>query len=128
MKFAHLFGGMGLLAVLGLVLSTASGADEKDLTIKDVMKKGHSGDEPLCKKVVTGKATKEQKQELLDLYVALSKTKPPKGDADAWAKKCEALVAAAKACVADDKDGPDSLKKAVNCKACHDAHKPAKKK
>lgn len=124
--FAQVMGGMGLVAVLGLVLSTASGADEKELTIKEIMKKGHDGKPPLCGKVASGKASKEEKQQLLDLYVALAKTKPPVGEADAWSKKCDALVAAAKACVADDKDGPAALKKAVACKACHDEHKKKK--
>jgi hypothetical protein len=127
MKRLHLLAGMGVLAILGLVLSTATGADEKELTIKQIMKKGHdTGKPPLCGKVAGGKASKEEKQELLDLYVALSKTKPPMGDADGWKTKCEALVAAAKKCVADDKEGPADLKKAVACKACHEVHKPKK--
>jgi hypothetical protein len=126
MKRMHLLAGMGVLAFLGLVLSTATGADDKDLTIKQIMKKGHDGKPKLCEKVATGKASKEEKQELLDLYVALAKTKPPAGDADAWQKKCDALVAAAKACVAEDKDGPGALKKAVACKACHEEHKKKK--
>jgi hypothetical protein len=126
MKRLHLVAGMGMLAILGLVLSTATGADEKALTIKEIMKKGHDGKPPLCGKVATGKASKEEKQELLDLYVALSKTKPPMGDADGWKTKCDALVAAAKACVADEKEGPGDLKKAVACKACHEVHKKKK--
>lgn len=125
--FVHVLGGMSLIAALGLVLSTASGADEKALTIKEIMKKGHSGKPPLCGKVASGKATKEEKQQLLDLYVALSKTKPPMGDEAAWKAKTDALVAAAKECVADDKAGPGDLKKAVACKACHDEHKKKKK-
>jgi hypothetical protein len=119
------------VAALPLVLSMAwvslsSGADEKEIPIKDVMKKAHTakkGEKKLCEKVAGGTATKDEKQQLLDLYTALSKNKPPKGEADSWKEKTDALVAAAKACVADDKDGPDKLKKAVNCKACHEAHK-----
>ena len=127
MKRLHLMAGMGVLALVGLILSTATGADEKPLTIKEIMKKGHDGKPPLCGKVASGKASKEEKQELLDLYVALSKTKPPEGDADAWKTKVDALVAAAKQCAAEDKDGPDALKKAVACKACHEVHKKKKK-
>jgi hypothetical protein len=117
---------VALVAMLGLVLSLVGGVaaeDKKDLTIKEIMKKGHKGEPPLCGKVASGKASKEEKQELLELYVALSKLKPPKGEADSWKTKTEALVSAAKECVADEKDGPASLKKAVNCKACHEAHK-----
>jgi hypothetical protein len=114
----------GLIAALGLALSPASsGADDKELTIKEIMEKGHKGKPPLCGKVASGKASKEEKQQLLDLYTALAKAKPGKGDADSWKSKTDALVSAAKACVADEKGGPDSLKKAVNCKACHEVHK-----
>jgi hypothetical protein len=122
-QFVRLMAGMGGVAALALIFSVASGADEKELTIKEIMKKGHKGEPPLCKKVATNKASKEEKQQLLDLYTALSKQKPPKGDADSWKEKTEALVKAAKACVDDDKDGPTALGKAVACKACHEVHK-----
>jgi len=113
------------LAVLMLLTSTITtmGADDKTPSIKDVMKKAHGGKPKLCEKVATGKASKEEKQELVELYTALTKNKPPKGDADSWKEKTEALVAAAKACLDDDKEGPDKLKKAVACKSCHEAHK-----
>jgi hypothetical protein len=115
--------GMGVLTAVAFVLANTSGAADEELSIKKIMEKGHKGKPPLCGKVASGKASKEEKQELLDLYTALAKAKPPKGDADSWKEKTEALVKAAKACVADDKDGPASLKKAVTCKACHDVHK-----
>jgi hypothetical protein len=116
---------VALPLVLGLAwVSLSSGADDdKPIPIKEVMKKAHGGKPKLCEKVATGKASKEEKEQLLDLYTALSKNKPPKGEADSWKEKTGALVSAAKACVAGDEDGPDKLKKAVNCKACHEAHK-----
>jgi hypothetical protein len=116
-------GALTLMFGLALCVAGVSVAADKDLTIKEVMKKAHTGKPKLCEKVVSGKATKEEKQELVDLYTAMAKDKPPKGDADSWKDKTEALVAAAKSCLADDKDGPDKLKKAVNCKSCHEAHK-----
>jgi hypothetical protein len=116
--------GMGLLTVLGLLLASTSGAaDDDKVTIKEVMKKAHTGKPKLCEKVATGKASKEEKEKLVDLYTALSKNKPPKGEEDSWKEKTAALVKAAKACADDDKDGPNALKKAVNCKACHEVHK-----
>jgi hypothetical protein len=117
---------MAVVALMGLVFSLAGGVaaeDKKELNIKEIMKKGHKGTPPLCGKVASGKASKEEKQELLELYVTMSKLKPPKGDEESWKTKTTALVAAAKQCVGDDKDGPANLKKAVNCKSCHEVHK-----
>ena len=129
-KFAQVGIGVCILALLALYLAGPTGAADKDekVTIKDVMKKAHSGKPPLCGKVASGKASKEEKEELVSYYIALTKNTPPKGDKDSWKEKTDALVKAAKACAAGDKDGPDALKKAVTCAACHDVHKEKKKK
>jgi hypothetical protein len=108
------FAGLGLLS---------AGDDKPKFTIKEVMAKAHKGKPALCGKVAGGKASKEEKEELVQYYIALTKNKPPKGDAGSWKEKTEALVAAAKACLADEKDGPAKLQKAVNCKGCHEVHK-----
>lgn len=123
LKMARLGIGLAVLVALTLVANTSGDDKKKDVSIKDVMEKGHKGKPPLCGKVVGGKATKEEKEQLLELYVALSKCKPSKGEAASWKEKTDALVAATKACIADDKDGVEKYKKAVNCKACHDVHK-----
>lgn len=114
--------GLAILVMLGVVTTTSGGADEA-ITIKDVMKKVHSGKPPVCGKITKGEATKEEKELAVKMYEALAKAKPPKGDADSWKEKTGALLAAAKACLADEKDGVDKYKKAVACKACHEAHK-----
>ena len=122
-----LFSGEGRLQVLRvitaavvtifavLMFAEVRAADEKaKMSIKEVMKL-HK--DKLNEKFAEGKATKEEKQKLQEGYEALLKNKPPKGDEKDWKEKAEALVKAVKD---DDKDG---YKKAVNCKACHDAHK-----
>src|SRR5262245_7624841 len=82
--------GLALVAVLGL--ATASfGEDDKDVTIKDVMKKVHSGKPPVCGKISKGEASKEEKELAVKMYEALSKTKPPKGDDASWKEKTGAL-------------------------------------
>jgi hypothetical protein len=101
-----------------------SGADDKPkYTIKEVMQKAHKG--PLLKKVLSGKASQDEKDELVIGYTALSLNKPPRGEAADWKEKTEALISAAKAVGKDDKDKQAlaKLKKASNCKACHDQHK-----
>jgi cytochrome c556 len=109
---------------LVLTLASVTGismAENSEETIKKVMKVAMKGG--LCKSVASGKATKEQKKELLELFQNLAKAEPSKGDAESWKAKTEALVAAAQGAV-DGKDGAGAqLKTASNCKACHDAHK-----
>jgi hypothetical protein len=92
-------------------------------TIKEVMKNAH-GKNNLVKKLLLGKATVEEKTALIEYYVALTKNLPPRGDAEAWKKSTEKLLAAAKVAVNGNKQDLASLRKAVDCKACHDAHRP----
>jgi hypothetical protein len=107
--------------------------DDPKLTIKDVMKQAHtvekgSKDPSLYEKVTTGKATKDDKAKLVELYSALPANKPPKGDADAWKDKTTALVAAAQAVVDGKDDAEKNLKTAAACMKCHADFKAAKPK
>ena len=99
----------------GLLLANLRAADDEKpkYTIKEVMK-NHK--DKLNEKFEKGEASTEEKKKLLEGYEALLKNKPPRGDEKDWKEKAEALVKAVKD---DDKD---AYKKAVNCKACHDAH------
>jgi hypothetical protein len=96
-------------------------AGEKKVEIKDVMKTAMKGG--LCAKVAGGKASDAEKKQLVELFTALSKDTPPKGDADSWKTKTTALVDAAKKAAAGDADAGKALKAAANCMACHSAHK-----
>ncbi len=115
-----------MIIALGLATTwTAARADDDESheVIEKVMKKAMKGG--LCKKVASGKASDAEKQELAKLFLAMSKAKPPKGDAESWKKKSGALYKAA-ADVAAGKDGAvAALRKAANCKACHSVHRPA---
>ena len=122
-----------LLAALTVSLIGVSVAEEKKpLAIKEIMKKAHQppakGEDPLCKKVVTGKASDAEAKELLAYYEDLAKNKPPMGDADDWKKRTSALVSSVKL-VVDKKDGAtDAYKKALDCMGCHEMHRPPKDK
>jgi hypothetical protein len=90
-------------------------------TIKEVMKQAHGS--KLLNKVVEGNASKEEKDQLLDIYISMLDNDPPKGEKGAWVMSSGRLVVAA-ARVAVGRDGAtDELKTAANCKACHEAHK-----
>jgi hypothetical protein len=111
----------GLAALVAIVLCLNSPrAAEGDISIKDVMKKAHK--DGLLKKVISGDAGDDERKELVTLYVALSKQKPPKGDEDDWKKRTGQMVKAAKAAEKDASKGK-ALGKIVNCGACHKLHK-----
>ncbi|MEC9349552.1 MAG: hypothetical protein VX387_07490 [Planctomycetota bacterium] len=109
-------------AILTLGLVGTAGADSKPkYTIKQIMKDGLKGG--LAKKVIEGKATSQEKIQLLDYAIALYETKPKKGDPVGWTKLTGDFVAAAAKVAIDPKAGTAALGKAVNCKACHNKHK-----
>ena len=105
---------------LGL-FSVVNGQAKPKYTIKQIMKDGLKGG--LAKKVVEGKATSQEKIQLLDYAIALYETKPKKGDPVGWTKLTGDFVAAAAKVAIDPKAGTAALGKAVNCKACHNKHK-----
>jgi cytochrome c553 len=121
---------ISIIAIIGVAALTVL-AEEKPSVIKDVMKsanKAPKGEDPLCKKVVTGKATDAEKGQLLEYYKKLIGTEPPRGDLADWKQRTEALVAAADSVVKNEPDSTAKLKTALDCKACHKEHKPEEKK
>ena len=95
--------------------------EEKKYTTKEVMKLAHK--DGLLKKVAKGEASEDEKKQLVTLYKAMAKNDPPKGDKEAWDERNKALIEAAEAAVKGEEDAADMLKKASNCKSCHDEHK-----
>ncbi len=109
-----------------IVLGSASSLAASEV-IEDAMKNYHKapkGTDPTCKKVSNNAATPEELADILKSYQAMCAEAPPKGDKAAWVEKCQALIAAVKKIQAKDAAGVSDYKKAVNCKACHSAHKP----
>ncbi len=109
--------------VLALLTGGMATVKAEDLAIKDVMKKAHQGKPTLLAKVVGGKASDDEKKMLVELYEALAKNKPPKGDEEEFKKRAEALVKAAKSAAEGAKGAGKELTKASNCAACHKAHR-----
>jgi hypothetical protein len=114
---------VGLVAVLCLsgLVGASTLAEKKK--IKEVMKAGFAGDTSLCKKVVSGEASNDEKKAFLDLLIDLVENDAPKGDEIEWKTQSgKALLAAAKV-VAGREGATAELKEAVNCKSCHDKFK-----
>jgi len=112
------------LAAFALVgVGVAYGVQDKPkYTISEVMVNAHK--KGLLKTVTGGKASKEQKEQLLAYYKSLAANEPPRGTKEEWKKRTDAIVAAAEAVVKGEKGAEANLGKATNCAACHGAHKP----
>ena len=116
---------LALIAVGALVWPTQA-AEEKNV-IKDAMKTYHKapkGVDPVCKKASDGKATPEELAKLVECYTAIAKAKPPQGDEASWKDKTGKLLAAAQSLQKGEAGAVAKYKQAVNCKACHNVHKP----
>ena len=122
MKNTMIVAALFAVVTLGALRVTAEDA-EKEVTIKDVMNKAMKGKDSLVSQVAKGEGTKADAEKLVELFTALSQQEPPKGDAESWEAKTDALLAAAKACAAGEEGAPAKLGAAANCKACHTAHK-----
>jgi hypothetical protein len=98
-----------------------------EMSIADIMKDFHKkpaqAPSSLIKKVATGSASDQEKQQLVDAYKRLRALQPSKGDAESWNEKTELLISAATAALENKAEAQQMLTKASNCKACHDAHK-----
>jgi hypothetical protein len=77
----------------------------------------------LDNKVLDGKATEAEKKELLELYTALAKAKPPAGKLDDWKNRTEELVNALKAVDDGKANAKERFVRARDCKSCHAAHR-----
>ncbi|QDT12420.1 hypothetical protein [Planctomycetes bacterium K23_9] len=117
----------GCLLLGAIVSLPAMAADDDDkapkFKTKQIMKKAFKG--PLLKKVAGGEASDEEKKQLHEMLVALSKNKQPRGEDESWKTLTSALVKAGEAAVKGDEKAGAMLKKAANCKACHKEHKPS---
>ena len=116
---------IGLFLVNSFSAADEPPAAEKLLTINQIMVRAHLRPENrstrnhLDHKLIDGKATDAEKQELLDLYRQLTKLTPPKGDAKAFRKDAQALVDAVPAVIDGKEGGKEMLIKATDCKGCH---------
>jgi hypothetical protein len=115
--------GCVLCIALTSIASTLTSVDKlaRTASIKVIMKKAHK--DKLLDKVLGGKASVREKQQLALLYVDLAKNKPKKGSANSWKALTTPLAQAAIAVAKGDNKAMGTLKSASNCKGCHSKHK-----
>ena len=114
---------MKKIALTLLALTVAAATASADDLIKNAIKKNFKPEDAITKKASKGEASDAELAELLKCVEAIAAAKPSKGAATSWEAKTGALVAAVKKVQAKDPAGASELKKALNCKACHDVHK-----
>lgn len=118
--------GTAAVLALSVFVSTLNAAEGGNPT-KKFMKQYHKapkGVDPICKKAIDGKASPAELAGLVAGYKAMCSAKPEKGDEASWKDKTGKLLEAAMALQKGAPDGAAKYKEAVNCKACHSAHKP----
>ncbi len=111
------------LVAVAAFMQTAGAEEKKPASIKQVMGKAFKP-KGLIGKVLKGEASDADKEMLVSLLEDLAANEPPRGSAESWKAKTDALVAAAK--TAKEGGATDALNKAKNCAACHKEHKPKK--
>src|SRR5262245_52508403 len=132
---------LGRMAFLAVAISAVAGvsvgisADDKKLSIEDIMKQGHNKTKGLVKlindEVKAGKwdAAKKDSTRLKGFGETLGTLKPEKGDEASWKKltdkyKEQTAAVAAAADKEDAKATTDALGTiGKSCKECHDAHR-----
>ncbi len=125
MRAKRVLFGLAAVTVCASVFGVVWAADDAETkpkhTIKEVMKTAHK--DGLLKKIMSGDASQEDKLVLLDNYISLVESEPPKGDMESWQiLSGKAALAAAKMAVGREGAAAE-LKAATNCAACHKVHK-----
>ena len=119
---------VAIVAAAGLTLALNAMADDAGHElIEKAMKEGHKGKTSIVAKIKDGSASKADIEKLQKWYQEMSKVKPPRGDAEAWKKKTTHLATLTGKIAEGNEKAKAAFGKAVNCKACHNAHKPEKK-
>lgn len=117
----------GAALITGFVTSLTAADDlskKAPKDIKEVMEWTHKGRESMAARVRDGKGSKDEIATLLRFYKFMATQKAPEGDAASWKEKTTTLIAATEKLHKGEPSGVELFKQAVNCKACHDVHKP----
>jgi hypothetical protein len=111
-----------------MLVASSPGAPKPKFTIKQVMKEAIKGHSALVKKACKGTATPAELAKMVEYFQAMAACEPPKGDLESWQEKTGALLDAARRVqkAPTDKTASFALEQAVECRQCHNPHKPGK--
>jgi hypothetical protein len=100
-----------------------------DLSISEIMLRAHQPKRQfyraLDQVVISGRATEEEKKQLVGLYEALKRAKPPGGSIESWKRDMDRIVEAARAVASGDDAATGRLLAAINCTVCHEKYRTA---
>jgi hypothetical protein len=118
----------GVLASLGIVRPSPAADEAAPRGISGIMREAHvKGGRPrkntLDLKVIGGRATDEEKKQLLKLYEALAKQQPPAGSLEGWKRDTQALIDAASDSIQGKPEAAKRLTTATACASCHDKYR-----
>ena len=113
-------------AILAGASIASADKGEHHEAFEKIMKNGFKGKTSLVTKATEGTASAAEIKKLQGMLTELAGLKPTRGEMSSWKEKTAALIKAGNLLAKGDKSGGAALKKAANCKACHNAHKPAK--
>ena len=110
--------------ILGLVGSVGCSIHAKpDIKTPQIMKDGFKGKESLSARIAQGQGADADFMRMVELTRQLALNTPPKGSAQSWRTKTDALYAAAVNLTSRKPGAVDEWKVASDCKACHSVHK-----
>lgn len=126
-EFCHKTIAVALLGAAALAPLALAEVKKPKYTTKDVMKAIHKGDDNIGKRISKNTASKEDIEKLVEYYASLPLNDPPRGEKASWETKTAALVKASQELKGGKPNALEHFKEAVNCKSCHEAHKPQDK-
>jgi predicted RNase H-related nuclease YkuK (DUF458 family) len=96
--------------------------------MEEIMKVGFKSDKrkgtkSLLDRITEGTATKKESKQFMAMLLDLESHHVEKGTQEDYVGKTDALVYAMAGVLAQKDGSVDALKKAANCKACHEAHR-----
>ena len=111
-------------AVALIAAGCATSKPKPTITIEDIMKEGFKGTNSIAAHIGKNMATEGEKMRMVVLTQQLALNAPPKGDLADWTARTTQLNQAAVAVESNLPGSLESWRAAVDCKACHTAHKP----
>ena len=127
MKKTHFFlVGAAALLVAPAVLMAANA--KKKPSIKDVMLDQIKGSFAPVKKACKGTATPAELKAMVEAFKVMAEDVPKQGSLESWKRRAGELSAAAEAVekAPTDAKARERLEHAVECRGCHNEHKPKK--
>ena len=128
MKTTQFFLGVAVMLLLAVPVGTWAAGSKKKPSVKEVMKEQIKGDFAPVKKACKGTATPQELKAMVEAFRVMAEDVPVRGSLDSWKRRAGELLAAAEEVEKTPADAKarERLEHAVECRGCHNEHKPKK--